>query len=377
MFEVDLEKYYPETRPNNTVLCNVRKRLVHKTPEEVVRQSVIKYLTTEKGYPINNFDVEVPLSRIKKKITGRADIVIYDDDENVLCLIECKALSETLTDSTIDQLFRYDDIFNAEILCFVIGNSFYVIDKYKHEKLENPVIFAEFPKFNYFFEDIEIEYFLPETVPFEKHAVTNATINLFIEAAIFGESTDEIYFPFLINLYNFFVDESDTLNLEGYEDLGLKYNKYGNAGGGSFHGEYRGILEKKSQAIVSFSISSMTSGVDKPVFTSLLFAVDVKGHFHLSLELRVDKHIKLEDGKALITHDGTITIGKLGSAKRAELIAFIAERKPDLIRDQKVFLGEFDTKTEIKSNQKATQEFIQNSISYALIRDEFRAMKKS
>jgi hypothetical protein len=375
MFEVDLQKHQPVLRPNNTVLCAVRKRLIHKTPEEVIRQSVIKYLIDEKGYPIGNIDVETPLSRKNKNKKGRADIIIYDFEGNALCLIECKEPKEVLTDRVIDQLLNYDEVFDAYLLCVVIGNSFYLIAK--DEKFDEPIVCIEFPDFNTLFHEGKIEGFLPEIFSHEKYDVNDETADLFIKSGIFGKETGNKFYPFLINLYNFYIDESDKLNLDGYEDIGVKYQKYGNAGGGSFAGEYRAILEEKSEAIVSFSISSMTSGESKPVYTSLLFAVDIKGYFHLSLELRADKYIEISETSVKITHDGTITVGKLGAVKRSELIDFVKNKNPELVRDGKIFLGAFDLNSEITSSQQSTREFILNSISYALLRDEFRIFKKT
>jgi hypothetical protein len=102
-----------------------------------------------------------------------------------------------------------------------------VIDKYKYDKIDNPVLFATFPAFSFFFEGDDTEHFLPEIVPFEKYKINNDTENLFIEAGIFGASTSRVYFPFLINLYNYFIDESDKIELQGYEDIGVKYHTTG------------------------------------------------------------------------------------------------------------------------------------------------------
>ena len=54
MFEIDFTKHKPKKRQNNVYLCNIRKRLISVTPEEEVRQSLINFLITEKGYPIEN-----------------------------------------------------------------------------------------------------------------------------------------------------------------------------------------------------------------------------------------------------------------------------------------------------------------------------------
>lgn len=70
MIEFDLEKYTPKEtfykQGVNCSLCSVRKKLIKLTSEEKVRQALINYLITEKGFPANHFRIEVPMSHVKK-----------------------------------------------------------------------------------------------------------------------------------------------------------------------------------------------------------------------------------------------------------------------------------------------------------------------
>lgn len=377
MFEINLKKYNPQRQTDNTFLCNVRKRLIPATPEEEVRQAIIKYLIIEKGYTVENVAVEVQMSYFKPQTIGRADILIYDDEQNVLCLIECKEPNEFLSDAVLDQILKYDEIVNAGSLCIAIGGQIHFLLKDGNELLK----LTEFPSYKTLIENGRVEYFIHEGIAFEKYVfklpIPQEQIDLFYEGGIFGENTDKKYLPFLFNLYNFYIDENDKLlSLPYTEDVGLKTTKYGNASGGVFFGDYRAFLYKRKY-VISFSISSTTRGDGYPVYTSLMFGVDVKGTFHLSLELRVDKYININNSIIEIIHDGTITIGKLGASKRADLIEFIRKRKPHLIRNDKIFLGNFDLTKEIKGDNKETKDFIWNSIEYALIRDEYREYIKS
>jgi hypothetical protein len=376
MFEIDLKKHSPTKKYDNNYLCYIRKRLITITPEEEVRQSVINFLINERGYPIENISVEVPMTHFLKGAKGRADIIITDNEQNVICLIECKEPKEVLSDIVLDQLLKYDEILRAETMCIVIGNYFYF---YLNE--EDPKLLTDFPTYKTLIENGQVEYFLPEIEPFEKFSylepIPKEEIDLFYEEGVFGEDTDRKYLPFLFNLYNFYIDESDKLNsLPNIEDIGIKVTKYGNASGGHFFGSYRAFHNESSKAIVTFSISSITRGENYPVNTALLFGVDIKGRFHLSLELRVDKYIFINGDIAEIIHDGTITIGKIGSAKRSELIEFIRVNKPELLKNDKVYLGSFNYKKEIKAELVETKQFVNNCIEYALIRDKFREIKK-
>jgi hypothetical protein len=379
MFEIDLKKYSPKRKLDNTYLCNVRKRLITATPEEEIRQSIINYLVSEKGYPLQNISIEIPMTHFPKGKgkKGRADIVISDNDENTLCIIECKESNEYLTDNVLDQILKYDEVIDSENLCIAIGNRFWFLMKNGDELLT----LTEFPSFKTLMENGQVEYFLEDHIPFEKFTfkepIPNEEIDLLKENCIIGENTPKHYHSFLINLYNFFIDDEDVLRpFDNIEDIGIKVTKYGNASGGQFFGDYRAFLDLTTKAVISFSLSSITRGEGYPVNTALMIAVDVKGNFHLSLELRVDKYVFINENYAEIIHDGTITIGKQGAAKRSELIDFIRKRQSHLLKNGKVHLGKFDFSKEITSELDETKEFIKRCIDYALIRDKFREMKK-
>lgn len=375
MIEIELEKYEPEKFENNSILCNVRKRLIHKTPEEITRQSFVKFLIQEKGYPSDRFEIEVPLSRKVKGAKGRADILVYDYQGNVLCLIECKKPNELITDIVIDQILRYNEVINAESLCVIAGNEvFFCGYNDKSEFIQ----FAEIPSFKTLMEGGTVEYFNYEPFEFQKFEINTENIKYIIDCGIFGENTSDKYFHFLLNLYNFYIDEEDKIIFEDkkYLDVGIKNTKYGNASGGNFFGDYRSFLKTETNTIVSFAISSMTRGENYPVFTSLMFAVEEKGHFHLSLELSVEKNIEIINNLVTITHDGKITVGKLGASKKSELIEFVQNENPELIKNGKVYLGQFNLENEIIANSEQTKSFVKNCIEYAIIRDKFRLYKK-
>lgn len=375
MFKINLDKHKPLRKIDNNYLCNVRKRLIVATPEEEVRQSVINFLVTEKGFPIENIDIEVPMTHFKKGAKGRADILISDDDGNIICLIECKEPREFLTDRVEEQILKYDNVVNAQSTCIIIGDTF-IFKAFLGNDTERKVL-TDFPTFKTLMEEGQVEYFLPEEEVFEKFPFNQENIDLLYDIGVIGRNTNKKYLPFLFNLYFFYNDENDkVITKNNIEDIGIKITKYGNASGGQFYGRYRAFLDHETKSIVSFSISSMTRGEGYPVNTSLMFAVDIRGNFHLSLELNVEKHINITNDIADITHDGTITIGKMGAAKRSDLIDFVRKHKPDLIKDNKIFLGRFIASKEITAANPATQDFIKNCIDYAIIRDKFRDDRK-
>ncbi|MDU1334353.1 MAG: type I restriction enzyme HsdR N-terminal domain-containing protein, partial [Veillonella sp.] len=97
----------------------IRYFLVQKTPEEEVRQKTIIFLQKKLGIPIERIRVEEPMCHVKNGLRGRADIVVYRDDnqEEVLLVIECKASHiDVECNMVLDQAIRYRDVLDAEYI---------------------------------------------------------------------------------------------------------------------------------------------------------------------------------------------------------------------------------------------------------------------
>lgn len=80
----------------------IRKIEVLLTPEEIVRQKVIKFLLEEVKVPKHMIHVEAPLSYYHMESNRRADILVLKKDEDKgipipLAVIECKAPSVKLS----------------------------------------------------------------------------------------------------------------------------------------------------------------------------------------------------------------------------------------------------------------------------------------
>ena len=75
---IKLNKYRPSS---SSYFDPVRKYFVPKTPEEEVRQKTIEFLETQLGVPLNRMRVEEAMAHTKRGARGRADIVVYRDDE--------------------------------------------------------------------------------------------------------------------------------------------------------------------------------------------------------------------------------------------------------------------------------------------------------
>lgn len=377
-FAINLDKYKSEVLPSRTRICNGRKKIIPDTPEEIVRQAFYLYLTTEKGYPAHSISLEVPMTDFKKGAAGRADMVIYDENDHPVCIVECKREGEFITENIWDQVLNYCEIANCQSVCIVSGNEVVFCAPDSNDEmgyLKEVPAYLNLIAFD--FNEV-YDYDIP---PFVNLKPGTESYNLLLDHGIIGADTDHKYYPFLVKLFNLYNNEEEIIfNDNSVEDIGMADKKFGNASGGGYPGVYRSFLKQDDNSVVSFAISSTWRGEGYPTHTTLLFAVQEKTagktHNHMSLQLRVDKHIELLGNEALITHDGTITIGKQGPGKKQELLDFVSIHNSELIKGGSVYLGKLNFQKEINPENPETKKFITNSIKYALLRDKFRKSKK-
>ena len=94
------------THENQTqVFDAIRKIHVILTPEEWVRQHVIHFLISEKGYPQGLIEVEKNIKLFNTE--KRVDILVRDTQLKPLLLIECKSTDVQLKQAEVNQLARY------------------------------------------------------------------------------------------------------------------------------------------------------------------------------------------------------------------------------------------------------------------------------
>lgn len=88
------------------VFCEWRKKWVRLTPEEWVRQQLLRYLTEQLGYPVSRIAVEafITVGEVKK----RCDAIVYNEQLQPIVLIECKAETVPITQKTLDQAVIYN-----------------------------------------------------------------------------------------------------------------------------------------------------------------------------------------------------------------------------------------------------------------------------
>ena len=95
-----------------------RKRYVSLTPEEWVRQHFIRFLIEVKGYPAAYLAIEKQLSMNGMK--KRCDAILYNEHSLPVLIIELKAPTVAITQSTFDQVAVYNAKLKVDF--FMISN---------------------------------------------------------------------------------------------------------------------------------------------------------------------------------------------------------------------------------------------------------------
>ncbi len=105
----------------------VRRKYVRLTPEEWVRQHLIRTLTEALGYPLGLLAVEKKLDAVGGP--RRADLVVWGrgpgGQHQPLLIAECKAPTVALTQTVFDQVSRYNTVTLAPHLVVTNGQAHY------------------------------------------------------------------------------------------------------------------------------------------------------------------------------------------------------------------------------------------------------------
>lgn len=122
----------------------IRKKYVRLTPEEWVRQHFVRFLIEEKGYPQSLMSTETALRLFNT--VKRTDITVFSNSGGVVAVVECKAPTVEINQSTFSQIARYNIKLQARFLMLTNGLTHYCIkldkDTKKYEFLK------EIPKYN-------------------------------------------------------------------------------------------------------------------------------------------------------------------------------------------------------------------------------------
>ena len=253
----------------------IRNIFIQITPEELVRQRMLKFLMKNLSVPSENILVEEHLAHWTENFNGRMDIAIKYD-EKILAVIECKEENIFIESMQFfEQAKNYVEIIGAKYIILVNGVNiqFYHLNEENFYKpIEGILNFSDMidENFNYEEENFEFQRHYFSILYFDYDFYCN--IDWFYLKI--GEDTPKNLIPCIINFDDCLCDETKKLTsltnsrFSLIEDLGVRYRQYENASGGIWNGYYRIFLikncEKKFEFLAGFSIMSSMKTVNDP-----------------------------------------------------------------------------------------------------------------
>ena len=368
----------------------IRKKLIFITPEETVRQRVVSYLLNELNVPPEMLMVESHLKHYKVDSKRRADIVIHSiDDEGTMypiAIVECKAPGVGLGESVADQLCDYCNSLGADYAMMVndVESFCFHYDSSKEQYIQIDCLpnYEDMIDGKYALADLGM---MPDRIAYDK-------IPQFIEdnieelSADISPKTPRNLAHAALNLWEGLLNPRYKMVAKPYklftlvEDYGVRQLSYGNAGGGVFYGLYRSfIIEYNgSTEIVSIGFTPYGSFANPNTEkTAMVVAIDNEDDSHHALQFSIDDNLKQTGSTYTFYHHGKIAIGNKGSGKVSELMKFVDPKYSEIIDGSKFNLGSLTYDSDWDLNNPEVEKLIENIISYALLRDEYRAYVKS
>ena len=128
----------------------VRKKYVRLTPEEWVRQHMIRFLIEHLGCPAGLISVEAGtrFHTLKK----RTDIMVYDRDGKIWMIVECKNPDIPISQEIFDQVALYNRSHGLQSRYLAITNG---LDHYCCETREQAARYDFIEQFPLFFPEKE------------------------------------------------------------------------------------------------------------------------------------------------------------------------------------------------------------------------------
>lgn len=108
------------------IFDQIRKKAVAATPEEAVRQAVVRVLLEKKRVPGHLIEVEFPLAAIAKGTRDRVDVVVHEPRSGFTrpwLLVECKAQGEYTWQKLEAQLNRYLKYLSPKFILLALGET--------------------------------------------------------------------------------------------------------------------------------------------------------------------------------------------------------------------------------------------------------------
>lgn len=368
----------------------VRNILVKATPEEKIRQDVLRTLKEDYGYDYNSMDTELYL-----KGGVRADVVIWgekytkNNNHRAQIVVETKRSSIDLDDSHEDQVRQYCEILKSRFLVLTNGTETRV---YQRTGRKSYRTIRDIPPL----QDLNDKLWSPDPVDVPAVRLTDVLhleqltddewlsreFQLIYKGSVIGSDTPKELWPLIINMHHLLMQpdilfylEEEFENYKFLEDRLLSRHNAGNASGddGRDLKVYRSFLvedPKGNNHVVRFTVRGWPRLNNDAKYktqkgTSTL-NVMIDGNASHALQLTFDRYAFVSADSYNLWHDGRK--GGSSGLKRTEVTNFVQTRVPSLLREMRIDLGSLPRNRVI--GWPDAREAILRIAVYAILRDE-------
>ncbi len=126
MEKLNLPEYdfrFQRKNDKTEIFDEIRKKFLVLTPEEWVRQNLIKYLINDRGIPGGLISIEKGLE--VNKLKKRTDAVVHNKAGKPIMIVECKAPSVKIKQEVFEQIARYNMSLKVPFLLVSNGHEHY------------------------------------------------------------------------------------------------------------------------------------------------------------------------------------------------------------------------------------------------------------
>lgn len=117
MYALNLPSFDVKMRKTDAgveILDPLRRKYIHLTPEEWVRQHFVNYLITEKQYPMTLMANETAIRL--NSLSKRCDTVVYNNSLQPMAICEYKNPEVEIDQKVFDQIVRYNIVLKVNFL---------------------------------------------------------------------------------------------------------------------------------------------------------------------------------------------------------------------------------------------------------------------
>lgn len=373
------DKYEALIQDGQKALCLKREFPIFMTPEEHVRQNLLKEIFQK----VPKEDVEVEHLIKKMAQTGealRADIIVFDQSGKPFVVIECKEPSIALTLTVKEQVENYNAAIQAPYIAITNGHATEIYEQttegYKQLSINRLTDLLE-----------QVSYQYVETAQLKRLSLEETTCQRNIQQLIYEGNISPVSTPkmqkFYAELYNAILTEpfqptKQFALIEQIEDLDYGYYGFqnGSGKGGRFNMDYRNfkVTINGESIIYRITLAAAAATSNHEVYrnrtgsTSLCVGIQKKAHNAHVLELNLDTFTHIQNNRINIYHNGRCL-------QNHGIIELMHKQFPKLMQNDEILLGNFAVNESIQS--KPFSYFVEALICYCHTRAKLKEQNKN